>query len=298
MKHNIYLKVGPVVYDICSERECSVRDEYRQFVYRDMSEVEKLGYCRKIYCQIKVVDRFSNIEGNLIYENPERMVFVCGEREYRLYAGVKGVCGIYREPEGKEDCIEIELLRAEIPELEINLVFLEMLALERFLLKENALVLHSSYIIWKKEGIVFTAPSGTGKSTQAELWHRYEGAEIVNGDRSVLWWNPLEKRFDVCGLPFCGSSGINRNLSAPLRAVVFLEQAPENHAESCPAPDCIRKMFGEMSINQWNPRAVQKSLELIGKVAEETAMVSLKCNMELEAVETLKRFIEKRCASL
>ena len=141
---------------------------------------------------------------------------------------------------------------------------------------------------------MFTAPSGTGKSTQAELWRRYAGSEIINGDRSILWWNPAEKRFEVCGIPFCGSSRINRNCSAPLRAVVFLEQAAENRARPCFPPECIRKMFAEMSINQWNPKAVQKSLELIENISKQVDMVRLECNMEPGAVDTLRNYINRQ----
>ncbi|WP_370839368.1 hypothetical protein [Intestinibacter bartlettii] len=38
-------------------------------------------------------------------------------------------------------------------------------------------------LIGKDKGILFSAPSGTGKSTQADLWEKYENAEIINGDR-------------------------------------------------------------------------------------------------------------------
>lgn len=296
MKYCIYMKVGPLIYEIVSDMHCRIREEYRDFFFGRLEEIKNFRKCRKIFCEVRFVERFSNIEGSLLYENPERMVFGRGGREYRLHAGVRGVCGIYREPPGKEDHIEIELNRDEISEFEINLVFLEMLAIERYLLKENALVLHSSYIIWENQGIVFTAPSGTGKSTQAELWRQYAGAEIINGDRSILWWDPGKQRFEIRGLPFCGSSAINKNISAPLSAVVFLTQADTNRAEICPAPECIRRMFGEMSINQWNPQAVQRSLELIGRIADSVPMVCLECNMEREAVETLQQFIGKRCS--
>lgn len=293
MKYCIYMKVGPLVYEIVSHMPCKVREEYGEFFFSDPNEVKGCGQLRTIRCEVRFVDKFSNIEGDLLYENPERMIFGYEGREYRLHAGMKDVCGIYREPAGRKDHIEIELNRAEIPEFEINLVFMEMLAMERYLLEEKALVLHSSYILWKNRGIAFTAPSGTGKSTQAELWRIYANAEVINGDRSILWWNPQEERFDICGLPFCGSSQINRNITAPLSAVVFLSQAKTNQVGVCPAPECVRKMFGEMSINQWNPQAVQKSLELIGKIAETVPMIRLACNMEPDAVETLKRFISQ-----
>ena len=60
----------------------------------------------------------------------------------------------------------------------------DLLGLETLLLKYDGLLLHSSFIRWRGEGILFSAPSGTGKSTQADLWVKYEDAEILNGDRA------------------------------------------------------------------------------------------------------------------
>lgn len=291
MNNKIYMQVGPLIYEITAHMPLEVRKEYKEFFFSSLDEINQYENHRIIRCKVNLVRTFSNIQGNLIYENPERMIFTYQGREFRIHAGMKGVCGIYRESEGGEDSIEIQLSHDEFLNFEINMVFLEMLALERHLLKENALVLHSSYILWKNRGIVFTAPSGTGKSTQAELWRKYEDAQIINGDRSVLWWNPAEKRFDVCGLPFCGSSGIRQNLSAPLSAVVFLSQAPQNHVWTCPYSESIRKMYGEISINQWNPKAVEKSLTLIEKISQNVPMVRLACNMESMAVEVLKEYI-------
>lgn len=284
------MKVGPLIYEISSDEPGEVRKEYRHFFHDRLSEIEGYEQCRRICCQVRMVEQFSNIEGELVYENPERMIFSYQGREYRLHAGRRGVMGIYRETD-QEDYIEIELNRSEVPCFEITLAFLEMLALEKYLLKENALVLHSSYISWKDRGIVFTAPSGTGKSTQAELWRRREGAKVINGDRSILWWNREKERFELCGLPFCGSSGVNYDVTTPLHAIVFLSQARRNVAEYCPIAEGIRKLFGEMSINQWNPLMVQKSLKLIEQIADSVFMIRLACNTEAEAVEVLKKML-------
>lgn len=49
------------------------------------------------------------------------------------------------------------------------------------------LVLHSAYIVTRGgEGILFSGPSGIGKSTQAALWERFAGARTVNGDRALV----------------------------------------------------------------------------------------------------------------
>ena len=99
--------------------------------------------------------------------------------------------------------------------------------LELLLTRLNVFSLHSS-LVRRAEGdaILFTAPSGTGKSTQAGLWERFAGAETLNGDRSML--RRVDGVWTAFGSPFAGTSGIYRNESAPVRALIVLRQAPEN----------------------------------------------------------------------
>lgn len=291
-EHKVYMKVGPVIYKIVAQEPFFIADECKQFFVSSLDDIENFFEKKIIECKIKKVKIFSNIQGELLYQDTERMVFGYQGREQRLHAVNGNVYGIYREL--GDDEIEIELDEAQIDALNINIPFLEMLALDRFLLKENALVLHSAFIKWNGWGIVFTAPSGTGKSTQANLWKRQLKAEIINGDRSVIYWNPNSKSFDVCGLPFCGSSRINKNQIVPLRAIIFLTQAPDNKAELYSKINAASKLFGEMSINKWNQDAVEKSLWLIEKIVNQIELVHFACNMELDAVDVLKEYLERK----
>lgn len=62
--------------------------------------------------------------------------------------------------------------------------------LEEFCLENNAIILHSASIEYKNKGILFTAPSGTGKTTQTDLWHKYvKNVSDINADRTLLQKN-------------------------------------------------------------------------------------------------------------
>src|SRR5699024_19054 len=78
----------------------------------------------------------------------------------------------------------------------------DLLGLERLLLSRQGLLLHASFIRWQARGILFSAPSGTGKSTQADLWVRHRGAEVINGDRAAL--RRSAGRWRAYGLPYAG----------------------------------------------------------------------------------------------
>ena len=84
----------------------------------------------------------------------------------------------------------------------------------------HALILHSSYLDVNGQALLFSGPSGIGKSTQADLWVRHRGAAILNGDKSLLIREP--DGWYAHGWPICGSSGICRNESRRIRAIVML----------------------------------------------------------------------------
>ena len=83
---------------------------------------------------------------------------------------------------------------------------MNMIGLEQLLLRYDGLILHSSLVRWQGKGILFSAPSGTGKSTQASLWEKHMGAEILNGDRAGIRY--VDGRWMAYGLPYAGSSRI------------------------------------------------------------------------------------------
>lgn len=73
------------------------------------------------------------------------------------------------------------------PGAAVRRVVLESAGLFDILADAGMLVLHSAYIVTRQgEGILFSGPSGIGKSTQAALWQHYGAAQTVNGDRALV----------------------------------------------------------------------------------------------------------------
>lgn len=163
--------------------------------------------------------------------------------------------------------------------------------LSRILLHQGGLILHASYIIWNDRGILFTAPSGTGKSTQAGLWAEHKEAEIINGDRAVL--REKNGRMWAYSLPFAGSSGICVNRSSPVRAIVVLSQAAENSVRELAPTEAVKYLYSQCALNRWNREEVETVLGVLAKMVRTTKVVKLDCLPNRSAVETLIDYLER-----
>ncbi len=166
-------------------------------------------------------------------------------------------------------------------------VIFNLMGFEEIMAMENCVVLHGSMVRKNGKMVIFTAPCGTGKSTQASLWEKYAGAEIVNGDKCLV--KNENGNIMAGGLVFSGSSTICKNLSAPLCAVVGLGQAKEN---------ILRKMTeGEAFITllQGNYRfamgekASNKSTDVIEQICNCIPVYKLDCLPDKSAVECLEK---------
>lgn len=165
------------------------------------------------------------------------------------------------------------------------------MCLDLIMAHHNRVILHSAYITYRGEGIVFTAPSGTGKSTQAELWaNSHDDVEIINGDRSILSCDG--DRPMVHGLPFCGTSGICKNVSAPLRAAVVLRQGRENRIRRLGPAEAIRLLMSECAVSPWDSDGTRNILDLLIRIVERIPVYYFSCVPDQSAVRVLEEALE------
>ena len=178
-----------------------------------------------------------------------------------------------------------ELWEAEI--LPSSLNFFQFLAMEEGLLLHDAFILHSSFVAWHGKGILFTAPSGTGKSTQADLWQTYEGADVYNGDRTVI--RRIKEKYYGFGSPYAGSSGIYRNESAPICAIVILSQASENRMVPLRGRKAFLPIFSETLMNTWNSDYMERVTDLLMDTVSSVPIYHLSCRPDQDAVNLVKQ---------
>lgn len=172
---------------------------------------------------------------------------------------------------------------------EINFPFsssiLNLISLESILLRNDGILLHSSLIRVHDKAILFAGPSGIGKSTQASLWQTYHQAELINGDRAAL--RQIGDIWTAWGLPYAGTSGIFRNESAPVRALVVLRQADCNRLRRLSSSEALRMAYPELTLHRWEPQEVDLALTNFLKFVQTTPVYLLECLPDRGAVELL-----------
>lgn len=158
------------------------------------------------------------------------------------------------------------------------------------LLQKGALIFHSSYINWNGKGILFAGRSGTGKSTQADLWKNYADADIINGDRVLL--RKREGRWYSYGYPCCGSSKICINRTLPLSLIVILEQGSENKIVPLTIGQKVRALVSGTELFPWNESEINRAFHLAQGLVQDINIVKLVCRPDADAVTTLKKYWE------
>ncbi len=149
----------------------------------------------------------------------------------------------------------------------------------------DRVTLHGACIAYKGKGILFTAASGTGKSTHIGLWKQYLGADvdIVNGDKPIF--HVEEDQITAYDTPWCGKEGWNRKHSAPMGAICFLRRTEdrENHIRKVDPDEAVSLMLRQM-FHPYEPDATGRMLELFDQMISSLPMYLLECDISEDAV--------------
>lgn len=161
------------------------------------------------------------------------------------------------------------------------------IALSQLLLPMGGLLFHASYIDIGGEAVLFSAPCGTGKSTQAALWQKYRSAEIINGDKAGV--SVTDGGVLVHGLPFCGTSGICKNRTLPLKAIVLLRQSPQNTLKRINGVQAVTGLISNIYLDFLADGELQKCVDVLAEILKTVPVYELSCTPDERAVETLEK---------
>lgn len=158
---------------------------------------------------------------------------------------------------------------------------LDTVGFEKKAYELGMMIMHASFIAVGGEGILFTAPRQTGKSTQARLWNEYNNAEIINGDKALVYIK--DGRVYASGLPYCGSSNICLNVTVPIKCIVKLGWG-ENILKKLTPFLAVREILNGCYL----PFGIEKILPVAEKTAEEIPVYKFDCKPDFLAVKTLE----------
>ncbi len=162
-------------------------------------------------------------------------------------------------------------------------------AISELMLRHKRLVLHSSCISVNGRAILFSAPSGTGKSTHTGLWQEYvKDTVYINDDTPIIRLD--SDKVYACGSPWSGKTNLNSNISSQLDGIVFLERGDKNYIEELGGTEAFARLLGETRKFPFKD-SIEMASELCGELIERVPIYRLSCNISKEAVEVVKNAV-------
>lgn len=208
------------------------------------------------------------------------------------YPATKEFCRDYLTDEPKDLSVSVNISDIIAEEVAVQSQekfppqFLETLALYRKIAKElssyGVILFHGSAIAVDGEAYVFTAKSGTGKSTHTALWRKMFGqrAVMINDDKPLIAVRDGE--IVIYGTPWCGKHKLGTNVSAPLKAICILERAENNSIEKISSKEAVTTVFAQTyRFNE--PFGMTNVLACVDRMVNTLPAYRLKCNMNDDA---------------
>ena len=162
----------------------------------------------------------------------------------------------------------------------------ESLALYRkfleYAINRNTIILHCSALAAFNEAYLFTAPSGTGKSTHAKLWREVfnDGVVMINDDKPVI--RLVDGEFYVYGTPWNGKHRIDSNVRAKIKGICHLKRGKENSIKEISPREMVMVLINQ-TLRPETEKQAEKFLEMLDKLLLSVKSYELCCNMEREA---------------
>lgn len=275
-------EIANLLFEINTDLKYHESDNFKEFLVNNSND--RLD---KIYCNIFYIDEIEKSKLDNISNLP--MINSYEDNLYYRYEFLKSPNGeIYAYTNfNKKNLNYIEIfIKKDCNNVNNTIEIFKLLMLDKLFSLNNIILLHSSYIKYKNKAILFTAPSGTGKSTQADLWNKYENAEIINGDKTAM--QKVNGRWYAYGLPYAGSSDIFKNISTQISTIVVLRKGNENKIKKLSLKEAFKYIYSETIINTWDEQFVNTAIDIILGIINDIPVYLLSCLPNQDAVELLK----------
>ncbi len=169
-------------------------------------------------------------------------------------------------------------------ECEMPNAVLEYYAIHRKLAEKlylfSAALLHGAAISYKNKGYLFSAPSGTGKTTHISLWRKYVGdaVDIINGDKPIY----SDGNCHIYGTPWAGKENMQKNVSYPLGGICFIKRGKDNTVRRLEKTEALSYIFPQCYM-PISPDGKLATLDILGRLIETVPFYLLSCDISKEA---------------
>lgn len=242
-----------------------------------------------VVCHVN--ENLPECSGDFCGKQGEFEVFSDGEKVFRKrqMGTVDGALAEYDCKDGFP--CDVWFTEKSFPVLTDERYFWSSIPLAQLILPKKIVLMHASYVDVNGSAILFTAPCGTGKSTQAELWRVHRNAEVINGDKAGIYLK--DGKAFAGGVPFCGTSGICKKRNLPLKAIVVLSQGKENRVKRLTGFEALQGVINNIYLDLLAPGERQMCIDFAIELLEKVNVFSLECTPDERAVEELEKVLDK-----
>ena len=158
--------------------------------------------------------------------------------------------------------------------------------------KYDRVLFHGSSLAVDGRGVLFTAKSGTGKSTHTRFWRQEFGDRVrmVNDDKPFL--HVGENGVTVYGTPWRGKHALGENTEAPLEAIYFVNRGEENSVQPI-SPRELYPLLLQQTYTPDDPNAMVKTLALVERLSRSVKLLKLYCNLDPQAAHVALDALEQ-----
>lgn len=177
-----------------------------------------------------------------------------------------------------EDCENYHKKYPNVPVDEAEHIYLAD-ELFKKILPYKSIMLHSSAVKYKGKCYLFSAPSGTGKSTHTRIWEKLYGddVKIINDDKPII--RLMGEELIAYGSPFAGGTHKFCDDNAPLTAIVFITRAEKNSIRKLTNKEALPLIFQE-TIRKVSKEKMHLVLDMLDVILKNVDLYELCCNME------------------
>lgn len=157
------------------------------------------------------------------------------------------------------------------------------------LIEYNGILLHASAVCYKEEAYLFSAPSGTGKSTHTNLWIKnFKGSFILNDDKPAI--RRIKNQLWVYGTPFSGKSDLNINERYPIKGICFIVRDEKNWINKLNSKDAITYLIRE-TVQSKRSELMNTTLNMVENILQNIPIYEMGCTISDESAKLSYRMM-------